>query len=60
MDSESDNRPFIFTIVFVLNRNKTIVKKTTSNVPSMTDSLQDVSTKQRKSKTSTYTPNNNN
>ncbi len=60
LESESDNRPFIFTVVFVLNRNKTIVKKTTSNVPSMTDSMQDTSTKQRRSKTSTYSPNNNN
>lgn len=59
MESNSDNRPFIFTVVFVLNRNKTIVKKTISNVPSMTESMQETSTKQRKSKTSTYTPNNN-
>jgi len=57
MESESENRPFVFTVIFVLNRNRTIVKKTTSTVPSISDSLQNVSVKQRRSKSSTTNSN---
>lgn len=57
LESESENRPFVFTIIFVLNRNRTIVKKTSSTVPSISDSLQNVSVKRRNAKSSNNNPN---
>lgn len=50
IESESENRPFIFTIKFVINRNRTISKKGVNVVPTLSSSLQDVNVKRRKSK----------
>lgn len=44
LEDQSENRPFIFTINFVINRNKVILRKKTlfSGNPTITSSLQDV------------------
>ena len=49
LEDESENRPFIFTVVFVINRNKVILRKKTlfSGTPTITSSLQGVDINRR-------------
>ena len=33
LENEAENRPFVFTIVFTMNRNKVVIRKNLYNTP---------------------------